>query len=281
MRKYWRRNTAVLTVASILTAALGGSFDVRANDSLERRTITTATQRAETATAESAATWDAAAFGDVSAFASDAAVDWRTGFAAPPAGYGEVPFWWWTGEKLDAERLLWQIDELAKKGGISGVQINYAHDDVRGETRPNWLTYPNNPEVLTDEWFDAFDVVAARCRELGMGVGLSGYTLDWQNSPDNLFDRLIYRDAELQSRTLYVAAKERVKVDAQGRFAAALAATEALKSLKSTSDDALVQAVDYPVGDDGRLDAERFIALGAEVEALQTLGNGDRTEEKS
>lgn len=268
-RKILRRKTAALTVASILTAALGGSFDVCANDGAGTRTITQSA---------ASATWDAATFGDVSAFAADAAVDWKTGFAAPPVGYGEVPFWWWTGEKLDAERLLWQIDELAKKGGISGVQINYAHQDVRNEKQPNWLTYPNNPEPLTAEWFDAFDVVAARCRELGMGVGLSGYTLDWQNSPTNLFDRLIYRDAELQSRTLYVAAKERVRVDAQGRFAAALAAMEALKSLKSTADDALVQAVAYPVADGGRLDAERFIALGADVEALRTENGGKIVE---
>ena len=274
MRKRLRRKTAALTVASILTAALGGSFDVWANDGPETRTITKAAKTAEaTETA-----WDAKAFGDVSAFAPDAAVDWKTGFATPPAGYGEVPFWWWTGEKLDAERLLWQIDELAKKGGISGVQINYAHQDVRDEKQPNWLTYPNDPEPLTAEWFDAFDAVAARCREYGMGVGLSGYTLDWQNSPTNLFDRLIYRDAELQSRTLYVAAKERVKVDAQGRFAATLAATETLKSLNSTADDTLVQAVAYPVGDGGKLDAERFVALGADVEALRAENDGKLVE---
>ncbi|MBQ9801034.1 MAG: hypothetical protein IJO40_14015 [Thermoguttaceae bacterium] len=274
MRKRLRRKTATLTVASILTATLGGSFDVWANDGTATRTITKAAKTAEaTETA-----WDAKAFGDVSAFAPDAAVDWKTGFATPPAGYGEVPFWWWTGEKLDAERLLWQVDELAKKGGISGVQINYAHQDVRDEKQPNWLTYPNNPEPLTAEWFDAFDVVAARCREYGMGVGLSGYTIDWQNSPTNLFDRLIYRDAELQSRTLYVAAKERVKVDAQGRFAATLAATETLKSLNSTADDTLVQAVAYPVGGDGKLDAERFVALGADVETLRAENGGKIVE---
>ncbi|MBR4105065.1 MAG: hypothetical protein IKK39_13520, partial [Thermoguttaceae bacterium] len=278
MRKRLRRKTAALTVASILTAALGGSFDVWANDGTEMRTITKATQTAKTEGATEAS-WDAAAFGDVSAFAPDAAVDWKTGFATPPAGYGEVPFWWWTGEKLDAERLLWQIDELAKKGGISGVQINYAHQDVRNEKQPNWLTYPNDPEPLTAEWFDAFDAVAARCREYGMGVGLSGYTIDWQNSPTNLFDRLIYRDAELQSRTLYVAAKERVKVDAQGRFAAPLAAAETLKSLNSTADDTLVQAVAYPVGAGGKLDAERFVALGTDVEALRAGANRSENAE--
>ena len=268
-RKRWRRKTQTLTVASILTVALGGSFDVWANDGAGTRSISKGA---------AAASWDPSALGDVSAFASDAAFDWKTGFATPPVGYGEVPFWWWTGEKLDAERLLWQIDELAKKGGISGVQINYAHQDVRNEKQPNWLTYPNDPEPLTAEWFDAFDVVAARCRELGMGVGLSGYTLDWQNSPTNLFDRLIYRDAELQSRTLYVAAKERVKVDADGRFAEPLASSETLKSLESTADDALVQAVAYPVGDGGWLDAERCVALGADVEALRTENGGKIAE---
>ncbi|MBQ1865113.1 MAG: hypothetical protein II150_11100, partial [Thermoguttaceae bacterium] len=123
----------------------------------------------------------------------------REGFANPPSGYGEVPFWWWTGEKLDVERLNWQLDELKKKG-ISGVQVNYAHQDVRNEVQPNWLTFPNEPEVLTDEWFSVFDQVREHCRELGMGIGISGYTLDWQNSPGNLFDRLIYSDKELQSR---------------------------------------------------------------------------------
>lgn len=80
----------------------------------------------------------------------------------------------------------------------------------------------------------------------------------------NLYDRLIYRDKELQSRTLYVATKEWIRVDENGRFAEELAATEALKSLKSTPDDALVQAV----GADGRLDAERFVALGTDADKI-------------
>ena len=27
--------------------------------------------------------------------------DIRRGFVTAPPGYGEVPFWWWTGERLD------------------------------------------------------------------------------------------------------------------------------------------------------------------------------------
>ena len=131
------------------------------------------------------------------------APQFRAAFETPPPGYGEVPFWWWTGEKLDPDRLKAQVLELSRKG-IPGVQVNYAHQDVRNAVQPNWLTYPNDPEVFTDEWFDVFEDVASYCNELNMGIGLSGYTLDWQHSPGNLFDRLLYSDPKLQSRDLYV-----------------------------------------------------------------------------
>ena len=58
-------------------------------------------------------------------------LDALPGFQNPPPGYGEVPFWWWTGDRLDADRMIWQIRELHKKG-ISGVQVNYSHYDSRG-----------------------------------------------------------------------------------------------------------------------------------------------------
>lgn len=35
----------------------------------------------------------------------DGVTDLAAGFAAPPAGYGNVPFYWWTGDPLDMERL--------------------------------------------------------------------------------------------------------------------------------------------------------------------------------
>ena len=182
----------------------------------------------------------------------------REGFANPPSGYGEVPFWWWTGEKLDVERLNWQLDELKKKG-ISGVQVNYAHQDVRNEVQPNWLTFPNEPEVLTDEWFSVFDQVREHCRELGMGIGISGYTLDWQNSPGNLFDRLIYSDKELQSRTIYVA--RRLDVKKGERFSVVV--ERAPELLDESQSDDLIGIAAYRVGD---FNDVRF--LGADAKAL-------------
>ena len=104
-------------------------------------------------------------------------------FVNPPKGYGEVPFWWWSGEKLDKERIAWQLEELAKKG-VSGTQVNYSHLRSGG-----WKTAPVEPEIFSDEWWDVFIFAAKKSRELGMGIGLSGYTLDWPGR-DNLYRKL-------------------------------------------------------------------------------------------
>ena len=121
------------------------------------------------------------------------------GFQRPPAGYGEVPFWWWTGDPLDEKRLLWQIEELHRKG-IPGMQVNYAHEDS-----PGWPTYPADPEIFSEPWWKMWRFVAEECRKRDMGVGLSGYTLDWPGKASNLFGRLIYTDPELNGQSLVVA----------------------------------------------------------------------------
>ena len=77
----------------------------------------------------------------------DPNLDVLPGFQNPPPGYGEVPFWWWTGDPLDKERLLWQIEQLHEKG-ISGMQVNYAHEDSPGRRRPSACTAPGSGEYL-------------------------------------------------------------------------------------------------------------------------------------
>ncbi|MBN1909238.1 MAG: hypothetical protein JW818_05835, partial [Pirellulales bacterium] len=125
-------------------------------------------------------------------------LDALPGFKNPPPGYGEVPFWWWTGDPLDRRRLLWQIEELHKKG-VSGMQVNYAHDDT-----PGWPTSPVVPEIFSKPWWDTWGYVAGECERRGMGIGLSGYTLDWPNGK-SLLSRQIYSEREIQGRKLRVA----------------------------------------------------------------------------
>ncbi|MBE6427121.1 MAG: hypothetical protein E7028_00795, partial [Planctomycetaceae bacterium] len=120
-------------------------------------------------------------------------------FQTPPEGFGEVPFWWWSGDKLDKDRLAWQIRELHEKG-VTGMQINYAHKDT---SQPHWPTFPNTPEIFTPEWWDFWAFAAEECGKYGMGIGLSTYTLDWTGT-ENLFNRIVYEDPAFHTRTLHL-----------------------------------------------------------------------------
>lgn len=125
----------------------------------------------------------------------DADLDVLPGFQSPPPGYGQVPFWWWTGEALDVDRLIWQLEQLHQKG-ISGVQVNYAHEDT-----PGWPTYAAEPPIFSDSWWEVWGRIADECRQRGMGIGLSTYTLDWP-AADNLFRQLFYSRTELNALKL-------------------------------------------------------------------------------
>ena len=96
------------------------------------------------------------------------------GFINPPKGYGEVPFFWWQGDTLTHERLLWQLDQLKDKG-ISSLQINYSHQDSGGLIY-GWSN-PSKPALFTDDWWKLFKWFASEAQKRGMTVSLSDYTL--------------------------------------------------------------------------------------------------------
>ncbi len=134
----------------------------------------------------------------------DAKLDALPGFRRPPPGYGEVPFWWWTGDALDEQRLIWQLEQLHQKG-ISGVQVNYAHADSNG-----WPTYPAEPPLFSAPWWRIWGRIADECRQRGMGIGLSTYTLDWP-AGDNLFRQLFYSNPELNALKLEPLPRQRLE----------------------------------------------------------------------
>jgi len=131
---------------------------------------------------------------DASGFpSSNANMDVRAGFSTPPPGYGEVPFWWWTGDPLDKDRLLWQLEKLYA-AGLPGVQVNYAHD-------AGMVTYPAEPPIFSDAWWEIWRWMTDECRKRGMGIGMSGYTIDWPGH-DNLFYRIGITDGSLRGASL-------------------------------------------------------------------------------
>ena len=101
-------------------------------------------------------------------------IDVLPGFKNPPAGYGEVPFYWWQGDTLTKERLLWQLDQLSGKS-ISSLQINYSHLDYGGLSYG--LSNPSKPALFTDAWWDLFMWFADEAGKRGMSVSLSDYTI--------------------------------------------------------------------------------------------------------
>ncbi|MBQ6142396.1 MAG: hypothetical protein IJI54_14065 [Kiritimatiellae bacterium] len=126
----------------------------------------------------------------------EAAKTIRADFKAPPPGYGEVPFWWWSGrEPLDKERLLYQIEEI-HKAGIAGVQVNYSH--YRSGA---WPTQDSTPALFTDEWWDFFSFAAQECGKRGMGISLSNYTLDFPDA-ENLWRKLKISTPEMYATEL-------------------------------------------------------------------------------
>lgn len=101
-------------------------------------------------------------------------LDVRPGFKNPPPGYGEVAFYWWLGDPLTKDRLLWQLDRL-QGVPIAGLQINYAHSDRGG--RSYGLTFPSEPPLFSEAWWDLFGWLMKEGRKRGWAVSLSDYTL--------------------------------------------------------------------------------------------------------
>ncbi len=95
-------------------------------------------------------------------------------FRTPPAGYGEVPFYWWIGDTLTRDHLLWELDQLAGRK-ISSLQVNYCHQDHGGLIYG--LTYPSQPALFSDEWWELFGWFMDEAGKRGMTVSLSDYTL--------------------------------------------------------------------------------------------------------
>jgi hypothetical protein len=130
-------------------------------------------------------------------------LDALPGFASPPAGYGEVAFYWWMGDPLTRERLAWQLDLLAGRG-ISGLQINYAHSDRGG--RSYGLTYPSDPPLFSQEWWKLTSWFMKEAKQRGMAVSLSDYTLGFGQGW--CVDEILKEHPELTGRELRHAEKE-------------------------------------------------------------------------
>ncbi len=114
-----------------------------------------------------------------------------------PEIYGEVAFYWWTGEPLKKERLLWQLEQL-KDHHICALQINYCHGDKGGLNYG--LTMDSDPPVFSEEWWELVRWFLGECKKYGIAVALSDYTLSAPGQGK-------YMDAILEAHPEYIGKK--------------------------------------------------------------------------
>lgn len=95
-------------------------------------------------------------------------------FREPPRRFSPTPIWWWSADKLQPERLRWQLERFAEGGVYNLVILNLA------PTGPLYGSDADDPVFFSEEWWRIFRGVCADAAELGISlwfydqIGFSG-----------------------------------------------------------------------------------------------------------
>lgn len=101
-------------------------------------------------------------------------------FERPSVRYGPLPLWWWSGERLDLDRLRWQMDQLTAQGVCQAVVMNLA------PTGPLYGALADDPPFMSPEWWEVFTGVLEHAERTGFQI--------W------LYDQIGFSGANLQGR---------------------------------------------------------------------------------
>jgi hypothetical protein len=82
-------------------------------------------------------------------------------FGTLDPAYGPVPIWWWSGGRLDRERLRWQMSQLVEGGVQQAVVMCLA---PRG---PLYGSLADDPPFLSEPWWELFVAACEDAHELG------------------------------------------------------------------------------------------------------------------
>ncbi len=112
-------------------------------------------------------------------------IDIRKGFANPPKGYGNVPFYWWSGDSLRIDRLNEQL-EILSNASTDGLCVSYNHTNAVVDTVVNAQGHGfcgrvqgGTPRVLSEQWRNIWNDFSESCAQKGIGLGMDDYVVAW------------------------------------------------------------------------------------------------------
>jgi len=112
-------------------------------------------------------------------------IDIRENFENPPKGYGNVPFFWWTGDSLKIDRLAYELELLAHSP-TEGFAVSYNHTHANVDILANakghaqcGVADEGSPKVFSEDWWKIWNEFSGMCADKGMGVGFDDYVLAW------------------------------------------------------------------------------------------------------
>ena len=117
----------------------------------------------------------------------------ESAFANPPRSFSPVPTWWWSGERVEPDRLRWQMQQYAAGGIYNLIVLNLA------AAGPMHGCDADDPPFFSEAWWEAFLAACAEAERLGMQlwfydqVGFSGA---------NFQGRLVMRHPEWAGQAL-------------------------------------------------------------------------------
>lgn len=158
--------------------------------------------------------------------------DLHAGFAQPQKPFSPTPLWWWSGDRITADRLRHQLDSLAAAGVHNLVVINLAPNG------PNRGALADDPPLFSEEWWGLWSELVQHASMLGTRL--------W------FYDQLGFSSANLQGQLIVDhpehagAALDRLSADLQRGGTATLTCADIGRAIGATALELDVEGA--PVG---------------------------------
>lgn len=188
-----------------------------------------------------------------------AKLDVLPGFHTPPKGYGNVPFYWWSGDQLNKDRLKEQLDILSSSA-TDGFAVSYIHTDPAVDSLVNknghglfGRTEPGEPAVFSEKWWEIWNWFSGECARRELGAGLDDYTVGWVGNgyyPDELDTMAVFQGCkgELEIDTIPVKGGETFRYESPSNLVSMVAWPGKIELKSESSDGKIVWKA--PVGKD-------------------------------